>query len=159
MAKILIHTASGEFRDPHGRLLWEPIAQGWAEAGCPPPADPAFSVIELPAGTRPDPRSDKWDGSAVVPKSSQEVADWERMQPRLMSTRALVDRFTVNEWTALKTIVAASTQAVQKEFDAWLSGPWTDVHSARFTTLAATLAEQLWTDPAVRATRMAELLA
>lgn len=74
MPKAVIHTASGEFRDPQGRFLVEGASQGWTEAGCPAPADGAFSIVQIPAGVVPDQRTQKWNGSDVVAKTAAELA-------------------------------------------------------------------------------------
>lgn len=75
MPRIIIHVATGEFRDEKGRLMWEPSAQGWSEAGCPPPSAPGYAVIVV--ATKPDQRTQRWSGSDVVTKTVAEIAAYD----------------------------------------------------------------------------------
>ena len=77
MPKAIIHTATGEFRDEQGRTLVEGLSQGWTEAGCPPSLDSNFSIVIIPAGVVPNPRTQKWSGSAVVAKTSGEIQSYD----------------------------------------------------------------------------------
>ena len=75
MPKTIIHTATGEFRDHKGRLMWELDCQGWAAMGCPPMhAD--HSVITV--ATKPDQRTQRWNGSAVVARAAQDIAKYDQ---------------------------------------------------------------------------------
>ena len=56
-----VHTATGEFSDP-----------GFVN---PPPA--GYEVVTLADGVFPDPRTQKWNGSAVVAKSPAEIAAFD----------------------------------------------------------------------------------
>lgn len=63
MNRWLIHTATGEFKEGGS---YEPT-----------PPDAAHSVVTVPDEARPDPRSQKWNGSAVVAKSAGEIAAYD----------------------------------------------------------------------------------
>lgn len=78
MPKAVIHTATGEFRDEQGRFLFDLVNQGWREAGMPPSSDPAFSLIDVPAGVFPDPDTQRWDGTRVVARTAQDIAAAQR---------------------------------------------------------------------------------
>lgn len=80
MPKAIIHTATGEFRDEQGRFLFEPENQGWRMAGMPPSPDPAFSLIDVPEGVSPDPRTQRWDGTQVVARLAADVAADDRAE-------------------------------------------------------------------------------
>ena len=71
--KVIVHAATGEFRDEQGRFLCEPKSQGWRMDGCPPPSDPAYAIVEVPSGTAINPRTQKWSGSAVVARAQADI--------------------------------------------------------------------------------------
>ena len=73
MAKAIIHTATGEFRDEKGRVLVEGFCQGWTASGCPASPNSDYSIVIIPNGTYPDTQSQKWNGNAIVTKSADEI--------------------------------------------------------------------------------------
>ena len=129
MPKVMIHTATGEFRDEQGRFLWEPANQGWRDAGCPASPDGAFSVIVIPASTEPDPRTQKWNGSAIVAKTQAEIDAYDTValsarslatsrQKDILAMCALVVRAKgVAAWNAMTT--AQKVTATLAEADVW----------------------------------------
>lgn len=77
---------------------------------------------------------------------------------RRIQTRDVVARFTDDEWQALKQLCSADA-TLDRKFDQWLAGPTTNVNAPEFITLANQVAPVLWPDAAVRASRVAALLA
>ena len=129
MPKIVIHAASGEFRDEQGHLLLEEVSHGWRDAGCPAPNDAAFSIVVIPNGTVSDQRIHKWNGSAVVAKSVAELAAYDAAklsasaqatsrQKDVLATCALVVRARgITAWNNMTT--PQKVAATLAEADVW----------------------------------------
>lgn len=72
MNRWVIHTATGEFR-----------FGGFYEPTTP---DSDHSIVTVPGETHPNPRTQRWNGSAVVAKTPQEIAAYDSA---LKDTKAL----------------------------------------------------------------------
>ena len=122
----IVRVADGElleggFTDPQHPLL--PIAQQ---------PDPAFAIVTLPTERMPDQRTEKWNGSAVVSKSPDEIAAYDLAQPKPLNTRDLIRRMTTAERAFLFRAAMTNDTAA-----AWLlmliTDGTTDVHSVEWS--------------------------
>ena len=129
MPKVIIHTATGEFRDEQGRLLVEGLSQGWTEAGCPPSPDGNFSLVTIPSRTVPDPRRHRWSGSAVVEKTANDIQTYDannqaalrdaQIRQRLFFALAIAIHKRFKRLIPTDTTTAAEWEAaIRNEWDA-----------------------------------------
>jgi hypothetical protein len=154
--KKTIHTATGEFQ----------VGGGFAEPELPaldsgPPVvhDPDYSIVAWEGDRLPDPRTEKWNGSAVVNKSQAEVDEFDATQPLWVDGREIMRRLADSTHLGLDQL-AQTDATVTKLWNTLRAGGNVDVHSTEFIAGAAHLESvgipSVWPDVA---TFDAELLA
>lgn len=96
--KTVVHVPTGEFKN----------TQGLFECGPFEPQRPMLSVINgitnydpdydvVVVESIPDPRSQKWGGSAVIAKTQAEIDAYDAARPRYVDSRVMLLRMTSDE--------------------------------------------------------------
>ena len=75
--KALVYTPTGEFR---GAGSIEPSRPILSVVNGITTYDPDYAVVTLPGDAMPTPRTQKWNGSAVVAKTQAEIAAYDAAQ-------------------------------------------------------------------------------
>ena len=161
--RTIVHVPTGEFRRDSkgtfecGPFLPEPPKLPGEEFAL----DPNYVVVEVPR--TPDQRTEKWNGSAVVAKSADEIAAYDLAQPKPLNTRDLIRRMTTAERAFLFRAAMTNDTAA-----AWLlmliTDGTTDVHSVEWSGgvaffVQAGVSAGVWPDTATANARVAEITA
>lgn len=163
MIKTLLHVPTGEFKNKQGLFEGGPF-----EPSCPVLSvtndittyDPDYAVVVVPS--MPNPRTQKWNGSAVVDKTAEELATYDASQPKLVPTRDILRRFTQPERARIRALSRTNDNVADLR-DELLAGGETDVNSARFIAglnfLKAVLIPNPWVDEAAANAAIARIRA
>ena len=113
------------------------VADGqWCLGGGPSPAvyltdQVKYGLADVPDGITPDPRTQKWNGSACVAKTQAEIDAYDATRPKLVRTRDLLRRITDAEHDAIDDL-AKTNKRLKRMMRLMLSDGSTDVNHPEF---------------------------
>lgn len=110
----------------------------------------------------PNPRTQKWNGRAVVAKTSEEIVAYDAALPHTLDTRAVWHRFTRPEIWRIRA-VALTNDDIADLREEMLAGATTNVNDPRFIggleALKAIMIPSVWADDAAANVRIAVIRA
>ena len=134
--KWVIHTATGEFK--YGGFYEPTLPQTGVDAENNPIYDPAYSIVIVPGEKMPDSATQKWNGSAVVDKTAEELAAYDAAQPLWIDGREVMRRLADSTHLGLERL-SQTDATVCKLWNTLKAGGNVNVHSAEFIEGAAYL--------------------
>ena len=109
------------------------------QGGFVTPLDPQYTLVTLPDDTFPDPRTQKWNGSAVVAMTAEEIAAYDAA---VLTQIADVVAVPAARKTAREKDILTTCAIVVRERN---TGAWNAMSLAQKVNATVTLAN-LWRD-------------
>jgi hypothetical protein len=108
----------------------------WCMAGGPDPAaylsdQVNYGLAVLPDDTKPNPRTQKWNGVANVARTGPEVAAYDAAAPLIIDGREVMRRLAASTHLAIEKMVQTDA-TVCKLWNTLKAGGPVDVHSVEF---------------------------
>ena len=140
IVKSLYRISTGEFKNKQGLFECGPFEPQRPVLSVSPEGittyDPDYDVVVV---TRfPDPRTERWDGSAIVSKTDIELAAYDAAQPLWIDGREVMRRLADSTHLGLERL-SQTDAAVCKLWNTLKAGGDVNVHGAEFTEGAAHL--------------------
>ena len=139
--KWVIHTASGEFK--YGGFYEPTRPPNGTDAQGEPIPDPAYAIVVVPGEKMPDPRREKWNGSAVVDKTAAELAAYDATQPLWIDGREVMRRLAASTHLGLERL-SQTDATVCKLWNTLKAGGNVNHHSAEFIELGTVGIPSVW---------------
>lgn len=160
--KAVIHAPTGAFKSKNGGFDCHTGEPQRPILGTNPDGtttyDPDYDVVVVPR--IPDPRTEKWDGSAIVAKTAAEVANYDATIPNPIDGREFLDRFTDTEYAGF-TDIAKTNITVRRLLDTATASATVDVNHTRTVQGLAYLKSvgvpSVWADNATADQRIKEI--
>ena len=134
----IIHTATGEF-----------VSGGYFDPVLP---DGDHSIVNT-GTTTPNLRTEKWNGSAIVGKTAQEIASYDAAFPKYLDGRELMRRLAATTHLGMEKLSQTDATTAKLWNTLKVGGP-VDIHSVEFANGAGYLAsvgigpDKVWADQA-----------
>jgi len=139
ITKTVVHVPTGEFRNKQGLFEcgpFEPSRPVLSITNGVTTYDPDYDVVVVPS--IPNPRTQKWNGSAVVDKTAAELAAYDAAQPLWIDGREVMRRLSASTHLGLERL-SQTDATVCKLWNTLKAGGNVNVHSAEFIEGAAYL--------------------